>query len=335
MIPRVTFRSSPRSSSIRSRFLKSAGIASTATVSAVALTVGLLGAVGAGAADAAPICAGAGQPTRLVGSVPGAALEGLTVDTRGRLYTTDILTGRVFRLDAPGARPVPIATVPGGGGALAWADPNTLLVGFGANPTVLVGDVARQAGIVRLDINSLASRVWVRGLSAANGMDVARNGIVYATNDFGSLVGRVYPNGAVQADWGSIPSANGAVLGRGDGFLYVSRTFVNPGVSRISTSNPRVVQSLLSTGPQTTPDGLTLDSRDRPVVPFNASGEIVRINAPGSYCTLGRTPGLASVLSYGQGTRGFSAGRLFRAGFDGGIYEVPGGFDPAARTATP
>ena len=325
MNARVTFRSS-----IRSRFLKSAGI-----LSSVAVAAGLLGAVGAGSADAAPVCPGAGQPVRLVGSVPGAALEGLTVDTRGRLYTTDILSGRVFRLDAPGAAPVPIATVPGGGGALAWASPTTLLVGFGANPSVIVGDVVRQAGIVRLDINTLASRVWVRGLSAANGMDVARNGTVYATNDFGTLIGRAFPNGAVQPDWASFPSANGAVLGRDDGFLYVSRTFVNPGVSRISTSNPRVVQSLLSTGPEATPDGLTLDSRDRPVVPFNATGEIVRINAPGSSCLLGRTPGLASVLTYGQGDRGFASGRLFRAGFDGRIYEVPGGFDPAARTATP
>lgn len=32
---------------------------------------------------------------------------------------------------------------------------------------------------------------------------------------------------------------------------------------------------------------------------------------------------------------GFSAGRLFGATFTGVVYEVPGGFDPNARTATP
>ncbi|OCH79333.1 SMP-30/gluconolactonase/LRE family protein [Gordonia sp. UCD-TK1] len=304
---------------------------------AAALAVGLGAAVDPAPAAAAPVCAGAGQPARLVGSVPGAALEGLTVDAAGRLYTTDLITGRVYRLAGPGAPAVPIARVPGGSGAgaLAWTPGGTLLVGYGADPRVFVGDALRHASIARLDINTRALRAWVTGLSAANGMDVSARGNVYATNDFGNLIGRVSPTGAVQAAWGALPSANGAVLGRGDGWLYVSRTFVNPGVSRISTANPRVVQNLLNVGAPSTPDGLTLDSRDRPVVPFNATGEIVRVTAPGSYCVLATGLPTSSVVSYGRGDRGFSAGRLFRAGFDGRIYEIPGGFDAGATAAVP
>lgn len=304
---------------------------------AAALAVGLGAAVDPAPASAAPVCAGAGQPARLVGSVSGAALEGLTVDAAGRLYTTDLITGRVYRLAGPGAPAVPIARVPGGSGAgaLAWTPGGTLLVGYGADPRVFVGDALRHASIARLDINTRALRPWVTGLSAANGMDVSARGNVYATNDFGNLIGRVSPTGAVQAAWGALPSANGAVLGRGDGWLYVSRTFVNPGVSRISTANPRVVQNLLSVGAPSTPDGLTLDSRDRPVVPFNATGEIVRVTAPGSYCVLATGLPTSSVVSYGRGDRGFSAGRLFRAGFDGRIYEIPGGFDAGATAAVP
>ncbi|MBN0971627.1 MULTISPECIES: SMP-30/gluconolactonase/LRE family protein [unclassified Gordonia (in: high G+C Gram-positive bacteria)] len=304
---------------------------------AAALAVGLGAAVDPAPAAAAPVCAGAGQPARLVGSVPGAALEGLTVDAAGRLYTTDLITGRVYRLAGPGAPAVPIARVPGGSGAgaLAWTPGGTLLVGYGADPRVFVGDALRHASIARLDINTRALRAWVTGLSAANGMDVSARGNVYATNDFGNLIGRVSPTGAVQAAWGALPSANGAVLGRGDGWLYVSRTFVNPGVSRISTANPRVVQNLLTVGAPSTPDGLTLDSRDRPVVPFNATGEIVRVTAPGSYCVLATGLPTSSIVSYGRGDRGFSAGRLFRAGFDGRIYEIPGGFDAGATAAVP
>ncbi|WP_055476141.1 SMP-30/gluconolactonase/LRE family protein [Gordonia sp. HS-NH1] len=304
---------------------------------AAALAVGLGAAVDPAPAAAAPVCAGAGQPARLVGSVPGAALEGLTVDAAGRLYTTDLITGRVYRLAGPGAPAVPIARVPGGSGAgaLAWTPGGTLLVGYGADPRVFVGDALRHASIARLDINTRALRPWVTGLSAANGMDVSARGNVYATNDFGNLIGRVSPTGAVQAAWGALPSANGAVLGRGDGWLYVSRTFVNPGVSRISTANPRVVQNLLTVGAPSTPDGLTLDSRDRPVVPFNATGEIVRVTAPGSYCVLATGLPTSSIVSYGRGDRGFSAGRLFRAGFDGRIYEIPGGFDAGATAAVP
>ncbi|ANY23980.1 SMP-30/gluconolactonase/LRE family protein [Gordonia terrae] len=304
---------------------------------AAALALGLGAAVEPAQAVAAPVCAGAGQPARLVGAVPGAALEGLTVDAGGRLYTTDLITGRVYRLAGPGAPAVPIARVPGGSGAgaLAWTPDGTLLVGYGADPRVFVGDALRHASIARLDVTTRALRPWVSGLSAANGMDVSARGNVYATNDFGNLIGRVGPTGAVQAAWGALPSANGAVLGRGDGWLYVSRTFVNPGVSRISTANPRVVQNLLNVGAPSTPDGLTLDSRDRPIVPFNATGEIVRVTTPGSYCVLATGLPTSSVVSYGRGNRGFSAGRLFRAGFDGRIYEIPGGFDAGASAAVP
>ncbi|MFW0787110.1 SMP-30/gluconolactonase/LRE family protein [Gordonia sp. CPCC 206044] len=309
-----------------------------AAIATTALAAGLLTALTPGTAVAAPVCGGAGQPGRLVGVVPGAALEGLTVDARGRLYTTDLYTGRVYRLDAPGARAVPIARVPeGGAGALAWTRDGTLLVGYGADARVVVGDALHHAGIMRVNVTNLAARPWVRGLSAANGMDVAGNGTVYATNDFGTQVGRVLPNGAVQPAWANLPSANGAVLGRGDGWLYVSRTFTNPGVSRISTRNPRVQQSLLYLGGDltATPDGLTLDSRDRPIVPFNAAGQIVRLTSPGRYCVLASGLPLSSVVSYGRGDRGFSTGRLFRAGFDGRIYEIPGGFDRGATAAYP
>ncbi|MFJ1456462.1 SMP-30/gluconolactonase/LRE family protein [Nocardia sp. N2S4-5] len=291
------------------------------------------------AASAAPVCPGAGQGTVPVAAVPGAALEGLTVDARGRAYTTDLLSGRVFRIDAPGAPAIPIATVPGGGaGALAWTPDNKLLVGYGADPRVVAGDVLRHAGIVALDPDTGAVAPFAAGLSAANGMDVVADGTVFATNDFGTLVGRVAPGGGVQADWARLPSANGAVLGSDDEYLYVSRTFVNPGVSRIPVANPAAPQSLLDLGGPDTlaaPDGLTLDSLDRPVVPFNPSGQIVRIDAPGQYCLLGTGGPQTSVVSYGRGDSGFAAGRLFGATFTGAIYEVPGGFDPNARTATP
>ncbi|GAB09919.1 hypothetical protein GOARA_048_01210 [Gordonia araii NBRC 100433] len=301
--------------------------ATTAVAAAWALVAG------AGAATAAPPCPGA-QPPRLVGSVPGAALEGLTVDRAGRLYASDAASGRVFRLSRPGAPAVAIARVPdGSAGGLAWTPGGTLLVGYG-NAGVLAGDALRPAGIARLDVRSRVLRPWVGGLSAANGLTVSRAGNVYATNDFGNQIARISPAGRVQPAWGSLPSANGAVLGRGDRFLYLARTFVNPGVSRVSTSNPRVVQNLLTVGYGDAPDGLTLDSRDRPIVPFNLSGRIVRVTAPGRYCVLASGLPTSSVVTYGRGDRGFSAGRLYRAGFDGRIYEIPAGFDRAARTHT-
>lgn len=280
-------------------------------------------------AAAAPTCAGAGQRPVDVATIPGSALEGLAVDGRGRAYVTDIVSGRVFRIDAPGQAAYPIATVPsGGGGALAWMPDGSLLVGYGADPRVFVGDIIKAAGIVRLDIDTLNVTPFATGLSAANGLAVAADGTVYATNDFGSLIGQVSPNGAVNPAWAVFPSANGAVLSSDDRYLYVSRSFVNPGVSRILIANPSAPESLLDLtglGVLGAPDGLTLDRNGRPVVPLNTLGDIIRIDAPGQYCTLGSGIPTSSVLTYGRGTTGFSDGRLFRAGFDGAVYEIPGG----------
>ncbi|MGW4243403.1 SMP-30/gluconolactonase/LRE family protein [Nocardia sp. NPDC004722] len=311
----------------------------SAAIAFTALTVAGLSTVTAAPASAAPVCAGAGQPTFTVATVPGAALEGITVDPAGRAFVTDLVSGQVFRIDAPGAPAVPIARVPSGGaGALAWLPDGRLLVGYGADARAAIGDSIRHAGIVTVDPDTGAMAPFAAGLSAADGMDVAHDGTVYATNDFGSLVGRVYPNGAVQADWASFPSANGAVLDAGNGYLYVSRTFVNPGVSRIPTAAPWAPQSLLDLSGGDffdAPDGLTLDAAQRPVVPFNPSGQVVRIDAPGQYCVLGFGPQLTSEVQYGRGDRGFSAGRLFGITFTGQVYEIPGGFDPDARTAAP
>ncbi|MFE3259408.1 SMP-30/gluconolactonase/LRE family protein [Nocardia sp. NPDC059229] len=313
------------------------GIRKSAGLACAMLACAALSSFAAAPASAAPVCPGAGQPTAVVASLPGAALEGLTIDPAGRAFVADLVSGQVFRIDAPGAPAVPIAKVPSGGaGALAWLPDGRLLVGYGADPRVFVGDALRQAGIVTVDPDTGAVTPFATGLSAADGMDVAHDGTVYATNDFGSLVGRVYPNGMVQPNWASFPSANGAVLDQDDSYLYVSRTFVNPGVSRIPTNAPWAPQSLLDLSGGdllAAPDGLTLDSLERPVLPFNSSGQVVRIDAPGQYCVLGSGPQLTSEVQYGRGGQGFSAGRLFGITFSGMVYEIPGGFEPDARTA--
>ncbi|MFX0581289.1 hypothetical protein [Nocardia nepalensis] len=57
---------------------------------------------------------------------------------------------------------------------------------------VVIGDTLRHAGIMKLDPDTGAVLPFAAGLGAADGKDVAADGTVYATNDFGSLIGRVY-----------------------------------------------------------------------------------------------------------------------------------------------
>ncbi|TQF65525.1 SMP-30/gluconolactonase/LRE family protein [Rhodococcus spelaei] len=302
------------------RFVRSTRIAAAGAVFVAAAV-----ALGSPTAAAAPVCPGAGQAPVLVGRAPGAVIEGAIVDGLGRLYLTDLSSGRVLRMDHPGATAVPIATVPAAmSGGLAWAPDGGLLVGYG-DARVVVGDLARSAGIVKVDVTSGAVHPFAVGLSAANGLAVARDGTVYATNDFASLVGRVLPNGVVQPDWAVLPSANGAALSADDRYLYVSRTFTNPGVSRIPTANPGAPESLVTFGGGdvfAAPDGLVLDAHGRPIVPTDISGQILRVDGPNQFCVLASGLPVSSVLTYGAGTSGFSAGRLFRAGFDGSVYEI-------------
>lgn len=309
---------------------------------AVAGIVAVIPAAGAAGAT----CPGAGQQPVLVAEVPNTQFEGVTVDADGRLYATDLRSGRIYRFDAPGEDPEVLATVPGGldaplplganGGALAWTPDGTLLVGYGSQPWF--GDVTRNGSIAKVDSDTGKLTPFVTGLSSANGMAVAHDGVIYATNDFGTLVGRVTPDGRVDPDWARLPSANGAALDSANRYLYVGRTFVNPGVSRIPLADPGKPESLVTyTGLDSanTPDGVTLDSLDRPVVPLNLPGTIVRVTGPEQTCELGGGLPTSSVLTYGRGSSGFAKGKLYRAGFDGRIYEIPGGYDPDAEALHP
>lgn len=283
---------------------------------------------------AAPPCE-PDQPRARYISQTKAVIEGAIVDDRGRLYLTDLLRGRVLRVDRPGARPTVIATLPDrfGAGALAFTPDGRLLVGTGADARVFLGDRLLPGGISEVDVETGQLTPIASGFSAANGMDVAGDGTIYVTNDFGVSIGRVTPDGRADPRWGRLASANGAVLNADDTYLYVSRSFQKPGVSRIPVDRPGEPENLLTFRGRdlfSAPDGLTLDSADRPIVPLNTGGEVLRIDAPGRACSLVRGLTLTSVVVYGRGDTGFSRGRLYRAGFDGVIAEIPGGFDPGA-----
>ncbi|KAA0023262.1 SMP-30/gluconolactonase/LRE family protein [Antrihabitans cavernicola] len=303
------------------------------------LVLGIAATLWGAPAAARPVCAGAGQDPIAVGSVAGAALEGVTVDPTGRLYTADNISGRIYRIDAPGARAVTVAAVPAGNAAtaLAWSPDGTLLVGY-ADTRMLVGDLAHPGSIGRVDLSTGTVTTIASGLSAVTGLAVARDGTMYATNEFGAQVGRVLPDGSVQADWANLPSASGAAIG-GDGrYLYVSRVLANPGVTRIPIAAPQAPESLITFAGAdviSAPTRVTLDSKDRPIVAASATGQILRIDGDSRTCALAQGITASSALTYGRGDAGFSAGRLFRAGFDGQIYEIPGGFDANARTAIP
>lgn len=302
---------------------------------AAAVTVAVLSGGGTAGAQAfsSPPCA-PGQPAARLVNQTDAVIEGLAVDGQGRLYIADLRESRVLRIDAPGEPAEVLATLPepGGAGALAWQPDGTLLVGTRAAGGPALGDVFRFSGIDKINIGTGEVTTFVEsGLSAANGMDVAADGTIYTTNDFGRLIAKITPDGEVDPDWSAVPSANGAVLSSDDKYLYTARTFFNPGVSRVPVNNPGQPESLVTlSGAYTFAalDGLTMDSRDRPVIPTDFSGEVLRLGPDNKLCQLANGLTQSSVVTYGHGSQGFAAGHLYRGGFDGAVYEIPAGFDP-------
>lgn len=75
------------------------------------------------------------------------------------------------------------------------------------------------------------------------------------------------------------------------------------------------------------PDGLALDGRGRPLVVTHTAGQVWRADE-GRLCAGESGLPLFTQLTYGRGARGFCAGRPYRAGVDGEVYEVPVGAEP-------
>src|SRR5438128_6989419 len=164
---------------------------------AVACAAAALGGPLAGNAAAVPDCAGS-QPLRVVLSGQG-TLESVISDAAGRLYYTDVSAKALMRLDFPGAKPQPVVTGIDSPGGLAFEPDGTLILGYGdAAAKGATGASNPQAGLLRVNLATGAYTVLATGLQMSNGVARGPDGTIYASNDFGSSLDRVFPNGMVQ-----------------------------------------------------------------------------------------------------------------------------------------
>ncbi|MFH7596804.1 SMP-30/gluconolactonase/LRE family protein [Streptomyces racemochromogenes] len=296
----------------------------------------VLGAVGTGVlvpaapAGAAPRCAsaGAGGPVQ-VGYVPD-WVESIAVDRRGRMFATAYFSGRVYRIDAPGAAPVALTGNIGADGGIAVREDGRLLVGTGNDLAhSLTGDLLPVSELLEVDPETGAVSVYASGLGGIDGVALAPDGTVYTTTLGGSGIGRVTPDGRVDPAWARVAQPNGIAVAPDGSEVYVVQTTLGPGVYRIPVGDPGHPRRWVSTGvadAAALPDGLTLDGRGRPLIATHAAGQVWRVE-DGALCAVASGPQLrlSTQLVYGRGGQGFSAGRLYRAGIDGRIYEVPDG----------
>ncbi|MFD7097828.1 SMP-30/gluconolactonase/LRE family protein [Streptomyces xanthophaeus] len=313
------------------------------TFSGNAAAVALAAAAAAGVlapvpAAAAPACAAAGAPAAppvQVAQLPD-WVESIAVDRRGRMFATAYFTGRVYRIDAPGSAPVALTGNIGANGGVVVRPDGRLLVGTGNDLAhSLTGDLFPVSKLLEVDPESGEVSTYASGLGGIDGVALAPDGTVYTTTLGGRGIGRVTPDGRVDPHWAAVPQPNGIAVSPDGSEVYVVQTTVAPGLYRIPVGDPAHPRRWISAGASDVlalPDGLTLDGRGRPLIATHASGQIWRAEG-GSLCAVESGLRLSTQVTYGQGGRCFSAGRLYRAGIDGRIYEVPAGAEGIPEAA--
>ena len=121
---------------------------------------------------------------------------------------------------------MPVATGIHAPGGLAVGDGGRLILGFGDSPRGgIAGNWSPRAGLVLVDPGGGGVGPWVQGLGMANGVARAPDGTVFASNDFGTHLDRVAPDGTVERRWAKVASANGLVVDAAGRYVYAAQTF--------------------------------------------------------------------------------------------------------------
>ena len=256
-------------------------------------------------------------------------LESVIVDRKGRLYFTNAGAGQLLMMKSRRAEPRVVVEGIEAPGGLAFLPDGSLLVGFGdAIATGATGALVPQAGLIRYQPKTGTDEIYAEGLTMANGVTRGPNGAIYASNDVGLGVDRVF-EGSVERGWASIVSSNGLVVDSTGSFLYAAQTFQPAAIARIEIANPANVTTFFAAplaDVAAGPDGLTRDENDNLYVAANSGGEVWRVSADGSqYCSLADLAPLGpSAVAFGRGKRGFPRQHLYVVSFQGELIQLKG-----------
>lgn len=278
------------------------------------------------AASTLPDCRGSRPAPHDLLSGQG-AIESLAFDGRGRLLFTDRTHNALMVLDRRGARPRVLAAGIVDGGGIAFDAKGRIYVGFGNN--IANGQAAPavgNAGLYVVDPRTGRKRVYVRGLSMANGVVRTRNGTFFASDDFKPSLDRVSSRRRVQRAWSSAPFTNGLALGAGERWLYANRSGAPTAILRIDVRTGAF--STWASPPAADGGaflyGLTRGSGGTLYAAAFGAGEVWRIDARRRFCVLARGSAALSSVAVSPGRRGFPRHALYAAGYAGKVLELRG-----------
>ncbi len=306
----------------------------TFLVASVSLIASAFALSGVAAAAEVPPCTGSfSQKTIYSGQ---GSIEALIVGGGGTLFASGgDATQSTLRAYTKGkADPETVATGNPGGGGLAW-NGKRLLWGYGdllANG--LTGDLDPTAGLYSVNVAAKKKSLVSDTLGMANGVARGKDGYIYASNNLGLKLDRITPDGDTENGWASLNSANGLTVGRNGRYLYANQMFETPStIAKIDTRDPTKVFTYF-TSPEAGNvllDGLAHDSGNNLYTAAYGKGEVWKITPDRQACVIATGLSQTTAVAMSSAGKGFRAGSLYAAGFDGNIVEVTG----AAKAAVP
>lgn len=283
-------------------------------------------------AEVPPLCTGSYSQQTLY--TDQGRVEAAIVGGGGVLYTSSTdgtETGAVLNAYSRGdAGPSQVTESGPGPGGLAWRGRN-LLWGYGNTVTNgSTGDLNPVAGLYSVNIPKQSKSVVSDHLGMANGIAQGKGGAIYASNDFGDKVDRIWKRKSgffTWNGWSTLASGNGMTVGKNGKYLYVNQSFENPStIAKVDTTDPSKVFTFY-TSPDPAGlifDGLTRDSDNNLYAAVFGRGEVWKISPDKQACVLATDLSATSNVTISHAKKGFKAGNLYAVGFDGAIVEVKG-----------
>ncbi len=293
------------------------------------LAVCLLSAGPAAAAEV-PKCTGSYVQSTIFSGQP--AIENLIVGGGGVLYTSggDASQSLLNAYTKGTVTPRLVTTGLPGGGGLAWSG-KRLLWGYGdllANG--IAGDTNPTAGLYSVRVGPGTSEVVSDHLGMANGIARGKDGFIYASNNLGLKLDRISPKGETENGWANLPSANGLTVGRHGRYLYANQMFETPStIARIDTTDPSQMWTFFTSPEEGNVllDGLARDGANNLYAAVFGKGEVWKISPSKQACVIASGLSQTTSVAVSGAKKGFKAGNLYAAGFDGNIIQVTGATD--------
>lgn len=255
-------------------------------------------------------------------------LESVGVDRKGRVFFTDSDAGTLLRLRNDGRVRTLVSGIDAPGGIIFRR--NSILVGYGDSIAQAAdGPLNPEAGMLRVDPRTGATKPFVDGLQMANGITRGPGGQIFASNDAQTGIDRIV-RGEVELGWANVTSPNGLAVNRAGDTLFANQTFTAAAIQQIPLNNPGAASAYYTPPPADIAAGLDGLERsqhsDTLFAAANGAGEVWRIDGPDRACVLASRvpfPSGPSDVAFSRG-RGFADGTLFVTTFGGELLAIPG-----------